>query len=75
MMRYHYTMVGTAADDQTWGTTGKIAIEAGDFSSISEHALRHSFNELTQGKAVFGRPGIGCKGPYKIQVLLITLVD
>jgi len=32
---------------------------------------RYVVKGLTSGKAVFGSPGIGCQGPYKMRSLLI----
>lgn len=74
-MRYRYKMTGTAADDQSWETSGAIDIAPGDFPSLSEIALRESFMALTKGRAVFGKPGVGCRGPYRIKNLTLDLED
>lgn len=59
-----YTVEGTASDGQTWMTEGSVN---GDFPDCLEDAMRAAFQQLTGGKAVFGQPGIGCRGPYKIK--------
>lgn len=58
-----YTVVGTAAGDQTWTCEGTVTTT---FPDCLEDAMRAAFQQLTQGKAVFGNPGVGCRGPYKI---------
>ena len=67
MISYNYKMSGTAADHQTWSTEGTVEVEPGDFPDTSMLALRDTFAKLTSGKAVFGHPGVGCRGPYKIE--------
>lgn len=42
--------------------------------SVFDHAMFDSFMKLTQGYAIFGRPGVGCKGPYDITQVLIKQV-
>lgn len=76
MITYRFTMDGTAADGQTWRTNGEVSAEqAGDFPLLLEQAQRDSFMQLTRGKAVFGKPGVGCRGPYSIKKFLFELVD
>lgn len=62
-MKYSYDIAGTAADGQTWETTGTVECE---FVAAYDRAMRASFAQLTGGKAVYGEPGKGCNGPYKI---------
>lgn len=72
MPGYTYTVSGTAAENQTWETSGRIQTDLeGGFPNMVQEAMRESFMQLTQGKAVFGNPGIGCRGPYKITKLLV----
>lgn len=64
--KYKYEMTGTGANDATWKTTGEAETATADIFSVFNHALRDSFNQLTQGKAEYGNPGKGCAGPYEI---------
>ena len=75
MVKYSYVMNGTAADNQTWETSGSITIAPGDFPNTAMLALTDTFEKLTQGKAVFGFPGVGCRGPYNINKLTIEKVE
>jgi hypothetical protein len=71
-MTYRYTIDGIAADGQTWSTRGSVATDSpGAFPAIVEEAMQQSFLQLTQGKAQYGRPGVGCRGPYRITRLLV----
>jgi hypothetical protein len=65
---YHFTIEGTAAGDQVWSTTGRIECEWIDAFTV---AMQRSFDDLTKGRAIYGKPGIGCRGPYDIHRLLI----
>jgi hypothetical protein len=72
MIEYHYEVCGTASDGQTWTTTGSVFAEkAGQFMNMPMLAMKQTFLKLTQGKAVFGKPGVGCRGPYKVTKLTI----
>jgi len=68
---YTYTAEGTAAGGQTWKTSGTIHC---DFFNTLFHATRDSFDQLTQGKAVYGQPGVGCQGPYDVTRIVIERV-
>lgn len=72
MAMYDYRMAGTAAGGQTWETDGTFEVEPGAFSTLMELAILNTFTKLTQGRAVFGHPGVGCRGPYRIKSLTIT---
>lgn len=61
--QYQYTVVGSAADNQTWMVKGEILCE---FHEAFDKAMRDCFQQLTQGKAIFGKPGLGCNGPYEV---------
>jgi len=75
MPKFKYEVAGTAAaNSQTWSTSGTMVAELGDFARLPERCMRESFMQLTQGKATYGNPGIGCKGPYSITKLLIEEV-
>lgn len=71
MITYTYHITGTASQGQTWATNGQVTAEPGDFTEVVQAALIGSFEDLTSGKAVYGRPGIGCDGPYRILELII----
>jgi hypothetical protein len=68
---YHYVIHGSAADGQTFTLDGVMSCEFEDAQYV---AMQAGFEQLTQGKAVFGKPGVGCKGPYDIDSILITQV-
>ena len=72
MINYFYKAEGEAADGQTWITSGNVFTEQeGNFHEVPMMAMEDSFLQLTKGKAVFGFPGLGCRGPYKIMRLLL----
>jgi hypothetical protein len=71
MTVYTYEVSGTAAGGQTWKVTGEVEGRPGDFPKVPDAALRNAFDSLTEGKAVFGQPGVGCNGPYVLTRLLI----
>jgi hypothetical protein len=74
--RYSYQVHGRGAEDQTWFTRGVLTAEAeGNFPEMPGLALRESFAQLTNGKAVFGQPGVGCKGPYRVTKMVIELMS
>lgn len=68
---YKFKCEGSAKDYQTWTTEGTFRGELGDAFTA---ALRQSFEQLTQGKAVFGKPGVSCQGPYDISRIEIVKV-
>jgi hypothetical protein len=75
-MKYRYEVKGSAAQDQTWETRGEVeTYQAGDFPSVPGLALENSFMKLTAGEAIYGSPGIGCKGPYGITRMVIERVE
>jgi hypothetical protein len=72
-MKYKWTVEGTAArmigdgaEGQTWTTTGEIETGALEFHNALTQVMRQSFQQLTKGNAIFGQPGVGCRGPYAI---------
>jgi hypothetical protein len=71
---YKFEMEGTAAGGQTWKTSGDIDDNANDLVAVFDTAMRKTFHQLTSGKAVFGKPGIGCAGPYDVQRFVLTQV-
>lgn len=63
---YRWQAWGTAADGQTWSVTGETRAFAGRLVDVTETALRDAFDQLTHGRAVYGFPGVGCRGPYTV---------
>lgn len=66
--RYTYQVKGTTAEGQTWTTEGAVECE---WHAVFDRAMRETFQKLTQGEAVFGHPGLGCRGPYDITEMRI----
>lgn len=71
-MKAHFTVDGTAADGQTWFCRGDVE---GELPQILDAAMRQAFEQLTQGKAIFGHPGVGCRGPYKLRKFELLAQD
>ncbi len=68
---YNYSIEGTGGDGQTWTTTGTVTCGVDDmFMSV----MRDSFDKLTSGRAIYGRPGVGCQGPYDMHKIVIEQV-
>lgn len=63
---YRYRLCGTASDGQTWKVSGAIELSPGNFAAAFDEAMHDGFQQLTQGKAIYGKPGVGCRGPYKV---------
>jgi hypothetical protein len=72
-MRYDYVITGTAANGQTWTTRGTVEAESASFLDTPLMAMQESFESLTQGKAVYGQPGVGCRGPYQVTAMHIMV--
>jgi hypothetical protein len=70
---FRYTISGTAARGQTWEVTGPVEIMPGGFCSAVLVTLREMYMQLNKGDAVFGKPGLGCDGPYAITKYLLEL--
>lgn len=71
---YDWKIQGTAARGQTWVTTGSIDYAMDEFFRLEKvftEASRQAFEQLTGGRAVYGKPGVGCSGPYDIKRILI----
>ena len=65
---FKYLIEGSARNNQTWSVSGEV------FSSSAVAAYMEAsadvFRQLTEGKAVYGRPGT-CQGPYQINRIQI----
>jgi hypothetical protein len=69
---YKYTVEGTAARGQTWSYSGEVSAPNVDFfTQAVDDALHDSMLALTSGNAVYGKPGVACRGPYCMMKLLI----
>lgn len=67
---YQFTIKGTAANGQTWTASGSVHTDNG-LMKAADMALGQAFRQLTQGKAVYGKPGVGCRGPYQVDAFLL----
>jgi len=68
---YDYVITGSAGDGQTWKTEGRVEC---DYEDVWNVVNRESFIRLTRGQAIFGKPGVGCQGPYDIHEVVIKQV-
>jgi hypothetical protein len=72
-MHCKFVVEGTAADGQTYKCEGEVD---GTYPEICTTACVAAFKQLTGGKAVYGQPGVGCRGPYKItRFELVTITE
>lgn len=65
---YSFNVDGHGAEGQTFHTQGTTLCE---FQHVFNIAMEETFHQLTNGKAVFGCPGVGCRGPYSIKRVVI----
>ena len=70
-MKFPYQINGTCRDEHTWETKGTVETPFPDIMTVTEAVMRESFKLLTQGKAIYGNPGAGCRGPYTVTKLTI----
>jgi hypothetical protein len=68
---YKFEIHGVARNDQTWITNGTIYCDLNDSFDM---AMRASFMQLTEGRAIYGKPGVGCQGPYNVLSVKIEQV-
>jgi len=61
-----FKVEGTAHGGQTYTCEGRVNANIADVPDCFMDVMRASFHQLTSGKAVFGQPGIGCRGPYTV---------
>lgn len=73
MMRANYTVEGSAVDGQTYVCEGTVT--DAEITAVMTAVLLNAFKQLTNGKAVFGKPGVGCRGPYKITRVEVKIVE
>jgi hypothetical protein len=60
---FKFTVSGTTAGGVPFHVGGVVECE---FRELFDAVMRRCFMDLTSGKAIFGAPGVGCKGPYEI---------
>lgn len=65
---YDFKVIGAAAGGQTWTVFGEVTCE---FNDVLSRITLECFERLTSDRAVFGKPGVGCNGPYQIERLEI----
>lgn len=70
---YHYEITQFAVTGQKLVTEGYVNGDVAD-GSVYVAAMRQSFQQVTQGKAVFGDPST-CHGPYRITRIVIEEID
>ena len=61
---WSYQVLGFTADGVPWEVSGTVESEA---SEVWQRVMIQSFHALTHGKAIYGKPGVACKGPYDIK--------
>jgi hypothetical protein len=76
MTTFIWGMTGLDGGGNRWDTGGSLQVsETMTFADVATEAQRQSFLQLTNGKATYGNPGVGCKGPYKTTSMTITRLD
>jgi hypothetical protein len=78
-MEFHtwkWEIEGTAAKGQTWKCHGGLAgVRPGEFHSLPSKAMGSVLQALTNGNAVYGKPGVGCEGPYTVTRFLLERLE
>lgn len=63
---------GTDANGEAWSVESRLdVIEPIDWARLYAAAIDGAFKTLTNGRAVYGKPGVSCRGPYRIAALHI----
>ena len=68
---YTFSVHGVGAEGASFEASGNVVCE---FADTFEAAMLETFTQLTHGRAVFGSPGVGCRGPYDIRRIVIEQV-
>jgi hypothetical protein len=76
-VNYKFTVGGIARGGQTWAVEGKVEgpDHGGGFNAVVQDVMGQSFQAITEGRAVYGRPAETCQGPYQITKLLVEKED
>lgn len=69
---YSYTVQGSGGDGGSFLIEGTLESPFG--GELFDAVMARSFDALTHGKAVYGSPGVGCRGPYEIDRIIIAQV-
>ena len=62
---------GVGTGDNTFKCESNVHCE---FHDVFERGMQETFKALTLGKAIYGKPGVGCSGPYQIHRVMIEEV-
>lgn len=65
---WRFTVNGHGAEGQTFENSGTTLCE---FQHVFDIAMEDTFHALTNHRAIYGAPGVGCRGPYAIKRVLI----
>ena len=68
---WHYQVLGFTADGVSWQTDGTVESDA---ANVWQRVMIQTFNALTHGKAIYGKPGVACKGPYDIRSVRVEQI-
>ena len=68
---WKYHVEGVGAEGATFECKGTTLCE---FQHTFTVAMEDAFHQLTNGRAVYGSPGVGCRGPYDIRKITIEQV-
>ena len=71
--KWRFKIEGKTGGGNSYSTEGEIEADIAD-PSIHRTAMLASFLQLTNGRAVFGTPGAGCRGPYSVTRFLLEKV-
>ena len=71
---YKFEIKGTARNGQTWTTKGFLI--GCEFADAFTLAMKRTFQDITHGKAIYGKPETTCQGPYDVLAVHIEqMVD
>lgn len=73
MQKYKFTIEGTTGDGNTYTTSGVVEEGGADIIRACHAAMHDCFQQLTSGRAVFGNPGVGCRGPYQVTRFVLEI--
>jgi hypothetical protein len=70
MFTFHVT--GIDGNRQKWSFEGRTSDSGiGGFVAMTDVVMEKVFLALTEGRALYGKPGVACSGPYQIRTLRI----
>lgn len=69
--QWRFRISGSGAEGATFEASGSLLC---DFGESFDQAMQETFRQLTNGRAVYGSPGVGCRGPYDIRNVTIEQV-